>query len=64
MSKGKRARRNRGDGRRVSVRAIRRDQPDAKKLSQAIIALAITQIEADARADHQRPSSDIEQRSA
>ncbi len=40
--------------RRVSVRAIRRAEPDAKKLSQAIIALAIAKAEADARASHRK----------
>jgi hypothetical protein len=40
--------------RQISVRAVRRDSPDLKKLSQALIALAVAQAEADARAEHER----------
>lgn len=45
------ARRQRGQGkreRRISVRTIRRDPPDLRKLSRAVLALA--QAEADAKA--------------
>lgn len=35
--------------RRISVRAVRRDPPDLKKLSQALIALALAQAEKDAQ---------------
>jgi|CXWL01.1.fsa_nt_gi hypothetical protein len=35
--------------RRISVRAVRRDPPDIKKLSQALIALAMAQAEKDAQ---------------
>ena len=35
--------------RRISVRAVRRDVPDVKKVSQAIIALAIAQAEKEAQ---------------
>ena len=40
--------------RRVSVRAVRRDPPDLRKLSRALIALAFeqAQAEADAQAEH------------
>jgi len=34
--------------RRISVRGIRRSDPDLRKLSQALIALALAQAEADA----------------
>jgi hypothetical protein len=42
--------------RRIRVRAIRRDPPDIKKLSRALIALAMAQAqtEADAQAAHGR----------
>ncbi len=48
------ARSNRGGrNRHISVRAVRRDPPDLKKLSRALIQLAMAQAqaEADARAD-------------
>jgi hypothetical protein len=38
--------------RRISVRAVRRDPPDLRKLSRALIALAAAQAEADAQAEH------------
>jgi hypothetical protein len=40
--------------RRIVVRALRRDPPDLKKLSRALIQLALeqAQAEADAQADH------------
>jgi hypothetical protein len=41
--------------RRISVRAVRRDPPDIKKLSQALIALAIA--EAEKQAQQQREQS-------
>jgi hypothetical protein len=37
-----------GRERRISVRGIRRSEPDLRKLSQALIALALAQAEADA----------------
>lgn len=47
-------------GRRIRVRAVRRDPPDLKKLSRALIALAMAQAqaEADAQADHDRAKQD------
>lgn len=36
--------------RRISVRAIQRDQPDVRKLARAVIALAMAQAEAEAAA--------------
>ena len=43
------------DGRRIRVRAVRRDPPDIKKLSRALIELALAQAkaEADAQAEHE-----------
>lgn len=35
--------------RQISVRAVRRDPPDLRKLSRALIQLAIAQAEADAQ---------------
>lgn len=47
-------------GRRISVRAIRRDPPDLQKLSRALIALALeqAQAEADAQAAHEQKKQD------
>jgi hypothetical protein len=45
----------RGGGRprrKVYVRGVRRDTPDLKKMSQALIALATAQLEAEAEAEH------------
>jgi hypothetical protein len=44
--------------RRISVRSVRRDPPDIKKLSQALIALAIAQAEKEAQdqQEHDAPS--------
>jgi hypothetical protein len=36
--------------RRISIRAVRRREPDLKKLSRALIELAAAQAEADAQA--------------
>lgn len=43
--------------RRLRVRAIRRNQPDLRKLSRALIELAQAQAEADAAAEHPTASS-------
>lgn len=40
-------------GRQVHIRTIRRDPPDLRKLSRALIALAMAQAEADARAEQE-----------
>lgn len=37
--------------RHISIRAVRRDPPDLRKLSRALIQLAMAQAEADAQAD-------------
>ncbi len=39
--------------RRISIRAVRKDPPDLRKLSRALIALAIAQEEAEAQAEHE-----------
>lgn len=36
--------------RRISVRAVQRDQPDVRKLARAVIALAMAQAEVEAAA--------------
>lgn len=49
--------------RRISVRGVRRAEPDLRKLAQALIALAQAQAEADALAEHQgqTPPTDDDQ---
>jgi hypothetical protein len=42
------------DERRIRVRGVRRDPPDLKKLSRALIQLALAQAEADAQAEHKK----------
>jgi hypothetical protein len=53
-------------GRHISVRAVRRDPPDLKKLSRALIALALeqAQAEADAQAAHEEKQRDRRKRRA
>jgi hypothetical protein len=41
--------RGRGKQRNISVRAVRRDPPDLRKLSRALIQLAIAEAEAEAQ---------------
>jgi len=41
--------RGRGKQRNISVRAVRRDPPDLRKLSRALIQLAMAEAEAEAR---------------
>jgi hypothetical protein len=45
-------------GRRIRVRAVRRDPPDLRKLSRALIELAMAQAkaEAEAQAEHEASS--------
>ncbi len=45
-----------GRQRRISVRAVRREQPDLRKLSRALIQLAIAQVAAEAAAQAERQS--------
>ena len=47
----------RGKDRRIRVRAIRRDRPDLRKLSRAVIMLAQAQAEKEATASHARSKS-------
>lgn len=44
-----------GEEREIRVRAVRRDPPDLRKLSRALIELALAQAqaEADAQAEHE-----------
>ena len=46
---------NNSKGRQIKVRAVRRNPPDMKKLSRALIALAMAQAqeEVDAQAQHE-----------
>ena len=51
----KRTEQTKGGGasqRRLRLRGVRRETPDLKKLSQALIALASAQLEAEAHAEH------------
>lgn len=41
--------RGRGKQRNISVRAVRRDPPDLRKLSRALIQLAVAEAEAEAQ---------------
>lgn len=43
--------RRRGRERRLSVRSIRRAEPDTRKIAAAVVALAMAQAEAEAEAD-------------
>jgi hypothetical protein len=54
MTNRKRESSKRSDDRRISVRTIRRDPPDLRKLSRALIALAQADAEAAAQAEHER----------
>ena len=44
--------------RKVTIRTVRREPPDLRKLSRALIALAIAQSEADAQAEHKREAGE------
>jgi hypothetical protein len=57
-SKSRRKKDGRRPERRISVRAVRRDPPDLKKLSRALIDLAIAQAEAEAQAEHEQPNDE------
>jgi hypothetical protein len=50
-------RRRGGRDRHISVRAVRRDPPDLRRLSRALIQLAITQAAAEAAAEAQAKES-------
>lgn len=51
--KGSRNKRGSRWQRHISVRAVRRDQPDVRKLSRALIQLALEQAAAEAAAEAQ-----------
>lgn len=53
-------------GRRIRVRAIRRDPPDVQKLGKALLALAMAQAQAEteAQAEHEKQSKEDKQRAA
>ncbi len=53
MSNANRRRSKGGHQRHISVRAVRREQPDLRKLSRALIALAIKQAAAEAAAEQE-----------
>lgn len=41
-----------GRERRISIRSVRREEPDTRKLARALIAIVQAQAEADAQAQH------------
>ena len=53
----RRSRRTHKPERRISVRGVRRSQPDVRKLARALIALAMAQAEADAQAQAETSAS-------
>lgn len=50
------SRRPAGRERRLSIRAVRRNEPDMRKLGRALIELAMAQAEAEAEAENGRTS--------
>lgn len=46
--------------RRISVRSVRRDEPDVRKLARTLIGLAMAQAESDARAERKKTENDAE----
>lgn len=56
-SRNRNTRGSRGQ-RRISVRGVRREQPDLRKLSRALIALAMEQAAAEAAAELQAKQDD------
>jgi hypothetical protein len=57
---------NKSRNRRIRVRGVRRDRPDLRKLSRALIALAMAeaQAEADAQAEHVQQVKEDQERAA
>jgi hypothetical protein len=47
--------------RRISIRSVRKDPPDFKKLGRALIALAMAQAEAEAQAEAARTRDKAEE---
>ena len=58
MTNRKRQQSKRSYERRISVRTVRRDPPDLRKLSRALIALAQADAEAQAQAQVEHPASE------
>jgi len=60
MGVSRRRRQPRRSERRISVRGIRRDPPDLRKLSRVLLAIAQAEAEAEAqaRADSERPNTE------
>jgi hypothetical protein len=56
--------RGRGRQRNISVRAVRRDPPDLRKLSRALIQLAIAEAEAEAQQAATEPDQGSDEASA
>lgn len=56
MTKRQPKRRSGRRERHVSVRGVRRDPPDLRKLARALAALAIAQVEADAQSEDEARS--------
>lgn len=54
MSNKQRKSKGGGRERRISVRGVRREQPDLQKLSKALIALALAEQERAAQAEHEQ----------
>ena len=50
--------------RHISVRAVRRSEPDVRKLARALIALAMAQAEADAQAQASATPDSLSKRTA
>ena len=54
-----RGRGGRGRQRHISVRAVRRDPPDLRKLSRAVIALALAEADDEAQAAASRQADEL-----
>lgn len=61
MNNRKRQQSKRSYERRISVRTVRRDPPDLRKLSRALIALAQADAEAQAQAEHPESKRTVEE---
>lgn len=55
-----RTRRTRQEERRLTVRGVRRDPPDIRKISKALISLAMAEAERDAMAVQERHKAEPE----
>lgn len=58
MSKTTRKTTGRSPDRRISVRSVRREEPDLRKLARALIAFAMAKAEADAEREANAGTSD------